>query len=62
MAEEAPKVVKEDRAKYGEQDEWGNSIASLRNNLKLTPLERLIKADRDLKSLNKLRNALKPKH
>ena len=60
VAEETPKQVKDDRAKYGEQDEWGNSIASLRNNLRLSPLERLIRADRAGKSLNELLNALKP--
>jgi hypothetical protein len=60
MADEMPKLAKEDRAKYGEQDEWGNSIASLRNNLRLTPLERLIRADRFGKSVNELLHALKP--
>lgn len=38
--------VAETRNPYGEQDAWGNSIGSLRANLRLTPLERLRKADR----------------
>jgi hypothetical protein len=37
--------VHEIKHPYGEQDEWGNSLASLRNNLRLTPLERLRKAE-----------------
>jgi hypothetical protein len=37
--------VAEDRALYGEQDAYGNSIANLRINLKLTPVERIRKAE-----------------
>lgn len=51
--------VRETRRDYGEQDEWGNSIASLRANLKLTPLERLRKAENAARSLRELRDALK---
>ena len=56
--EEKPKV-KETRSPYGEQDEWGNDIAALRANLKLTYAERLVRADRAAKSLYELKNALK---
>jgi hypothetical protein len=47
------------RFPYGEQDVWGNDIAMLRANLRLTPLERLKKAEADAKSLYKLTNALR---
>lgn len=40
MSEEA-KVVRENPRPYGEQDAYGNSISTLRENLKLTPLQRL---------------------
>lgn len=33
--------IAEKRAKYGEQDEWGNDIAMLRANLKKTPAQRV---------------------
>ena len=58
MEDKTP-TVHETRSQYGEQDAWGNSIDSLRINLKLTHLERLIKADRAAKSLHLLKNALK---
>jgi hypothetical protein len=38
-------VVRETVTPYEAQDAWGNSIASLRANLRLTPLERLRKAE-----------------
>jgi hypothetical protein len=38
--------VEEIRSIYGEQDAYGNSIANLRANLKLTPVERIRKAER----------------
>ena len=56
-----PKHAKEERRDYGEQDEWGNSIASLRANLRLTPLERLRRAEQAHNSLRELLNALKRK-
>ena len=56
-----PKRAKEERRDYGEQDEWGNSIASLRANLRLTPLERLRRAEQAHNSLRELLNALKRK-
>lgn len=39
---------------YGEQDSRGNSIASLRINLRFTPYERLVKADADAKGIHEL--------
>ena len=61
MAEEAqePKAdrVAESRALYGEQDEWGNSIANLRANLRLTPLERLRRAEEMARFVNKYKGA-----
>ena len=59
VAEETPKQVKDDRAKYGEQDEWGNSIASLRNNLRLTYEERLIRATEGARAIHALKHAFK---
>lgn len=56
---EQTQKVAEIRSPYGEQDEWGNSIASLRINLKLTPLERLRKAEQAARSVQELRRALK---
>jgi hypothetical protein len=53
------KGAKEQRRDYGEQDEWGNSIASLRANLKLTPIERIRKAEQSQRELNRLLNAIK---
>lgn len=50
----------EERHPYGEQDAWGNSIANLRVNLKLTPVERIRKAESAARNLLALRNALKP--
>jgi len=52
-----PERVAETRNPYGEQDEWGNSIADLRANLKLTPLERLRKAERFSRFVKKYRGA-----
>lgn len=52
-----PDRVAEIRTPYGEQDEWGNSIADLRANLKLTPLERLRKAEAAAKGLEELLRA-----
>ncbi|MEO7453292.1 MAG: hypothetical protein ABIV13_00840 [Fimbriimonadales bacterium] len=49
------KRAKEERRDYGEQDEWGNSIASLRANLRLTPLERIRKAEAFARSVFKIR-------
>jgi len=37
--------AKESRREYGEQDAYGNSIDNLRANLKLTPIERIRKAE-----------------
>jgi hypothetical protein len=51
------KGAKEQRRDYGEQDEWGNSIASLRANLKLTPTERIRRADAFARSVAKIRGA-----
>gem|GEM_PF-4159562 len=51
--------VRETKTMYGEQDAWGNSVASLRANLLLSPIERLRKAERAARSLLELRNALK---
>lgn len=51
--------VREKREKYGEQDEWGNSVADLRVNLRLTPYERLRRAERYAKAALILRNARK---
>ena len=62
MSEERAKnvhSVQETRRKYEEQDQWGNSIASLRSNLRLTMLERLQRAEANLSNLEELRNALK---
>jgi hypothetical protein len=56
---EKPKQAKEQRRDYGEQDEWGNSIASLRANLRLTPIERIRKAEASAKAVAELRRALK---
>jgi hypothetical protein len=53
------KRANEQRRDYGEQDEWGNSIASLRANLKLTPIERIRKAEQSQRELNRLLNAIK---
>lgn len=53
-------VVREEKSPYGEQDAWGNSVDSLRLNLKLTPLERLRRAEHAAKEVIKLRNALRP--
>jgi len=52
--------VREAPSPYGEQDAYGNSVDSLRLNLKLTPLERLIKAETAAKGLLRLKHALKP--
>ena len=57
--ERKEREVHEDRKPYGEQDAWGNDIGSLRLNLRLTPLERLVKADAATKNLYALKNALK---
>lgn len=54
-----PKVVRENPHPYGEQDAYGNSISALRANLKLTPVERLRKAERQLKEAMELRDALR---
>ena len=54
---DAPDRVAETRNPYGEQDEWGNSIASLRANLRLTPLERLRKAERFARFVKKYKGA-----
>lgn len=54
-----PQVVHESPRDYGEQDAWGNSIGSLRLNLKLTPLERLRKAEAASRSLHNLKHAIK---
>lgn len=51
--------VAEKRAKYGEQDEWGNDVATLRANLRLTPTQRILKAQRAAESLQELRRALR---
>lgn len=56
MAEKGDEVH-EDRAKYGEQDAWGNSIGSLRLNLKMTPIERLRKAESFARFAEKYRGA-----
>jgi hypothetical protein len=56
-----PKRAKEERRDYGEQDEWGNSIASLRANLKLTPLERIRKAEAFARFVFKIRGNAHPK-
>jgi len=47
------------RFPYGEQDDWGNDIPMLRANLRLTRLERLVKAETDAKSLFRLTNAFR---
>jgi hypothetical protein len=52
--------VAEQRSLYGEQDEWGNSIADLRANLRLTYYERLCKAERSAKALRELLDAFGP--
>ena len=54
-----PDEVRDKREKYGEQDEWGNRIADLRANLRLTPYERLQKAERYAKAALILKNARK---
>lgn len=59
MDEEAPKKVAEVRYPYGEQDAWGNSVDALRANLKLTPIERLRKAQRAANSISRLKRAIK---
>ncbi|MBS1716092.1 MAG: hypothetical protein JST30_17325 [Armatimonadetes bacterium] len=51
--------VREAKHPYGEQDAWGNSVDSLRANLKLTPTERLRKAERAARAALRLRNAAK---
>ena len=58
MEPDADKVA-EQRALNGEQDAWGNSIANLRINLKLTPIERILKAERAARGLAELKSALK---
>jgi hypothetical protein len=47
--------VEEDRREYGEQDEFGNSIDNLRANLKLTPIERISKAEAMARFIAKFR-------
>jgi|GEM_PF-3770992 molybdopterin biosynthesis enzyme MoaB len=49
--------VRETRSRCAEEDEYGNCIASLRSNLKKTPLERLIIADEYARAHFRLRNA-----
>lgn len=51
--------VAEQRSPYGEQDEWGNDIAMLRANLKLTPEERLRKGQQAAESLTRLLKGIK---
>lgn len=48
---------REQRRDYGEQDEWGNSIGSLRLNLKLTPIERIRRAEEMARFVAKYRGA-----
>ncbi len=52
--------VAEQRSPYGEQDEWGNSIADLRANLRLSYYERLCKAERSAKAMRELLDAFGP--
>jgi len=47
----------EKAAKYEDQDEWGNSLAMIKKNLTLTPLERLRQADILLRFARKYRGA-----
>ncbi len=57
MGNEDEGKVAEARAKCGEQDAWGNSVAALRANLKLTPLERLRRLERAARFVEKYRGA-----
>jgi hypothetical protein len=59
VGHEDEREVAERRQKYGEQDAWGNSVDSLRANLRLTPIERLRRLERAANSLLELKRALK---
>jgi hypothetical protein len=51
-----PEVVRERRNPYAEEyDDWGNSITHLRANLKLTPRQRLERAQASAGSLLELK-------
>lgn len=54
---EKPVRGREQRRDYGEQDAWGNSIGSLRLNLKLTPIERIRRAEEMARFVAKYRGA-----
>jgi hypothetical protein len=59
MREDLPeRRVEDTRWPYGEQDAYGNSIANLRENLKLTPVERIRKAERFAKMVAKFQGVL----
>lgn len=44
MEPKSDEQVRKKRAKYGEQDAWGNQVGSIRENLRRTPLQRLQRA------------------
>ena len=52
-----PDLVQETNSQYGEQDYWGNSIAMLRHNLKLSPTDRVRQAQLALETALELKNA-----
>jgi hypothetical protein len=45
-----------------EQDSWGNSVANLRRNLKLTPLQRLRQADDMLRFVLRYKGTLRARN
>jgi hypothetical protein len=55
-------VTTKDSPSFGEQDSYGNSLASLRINLQLTPIERLRKAERAARFVAKYRGVVHRKH
>lgn len=55
-----PQVVRANPHPYGEQDAYGNSVGSLRENLKLTPIERLRRAERAARFAVKYRGIARP--
>lgn len=53
-------TVQESRNVYGDQDAFGNDLSILRMNLKLTPEQRLLKAQVQIRALIKLIDAARP--
>jgi len=57
-----PHHKRDDQPRFEEQDSWGHSIAALRANLRLTPLQRLQQGEQAARSILELKRVLKPKH